>query len=261
MERYQVTLTYDGTRFKGFQKQQNARTVQGVFEEALRKLGWQGKSVLFAGRTDSGVHALGQVVAYDLNWIHPLADMLKALNNYLPGDVAVRAVASAAEDFHPRYSALARRYHYRLFEDAIRSPLQERYAWRIWPKLARRFLQQACTHLLGSHDFSAFGAPHEAGGSTRRKIFRAECFEDGSDLVFEIVGNAFLYHMVRRLVFFLVQIGQGKFEPDALKGYLDGGKPLPLHGLAPAQGLYLIEVIYPSSEIKWNNLDLVEGTL
>ena len=246
MERYQVILAYDGTQFQGFQRQLNARTVQGVLEESLRLLGWRGQSVLAAGRTDAGVHAAGQVVAFDLQWLHSESELLQALNAHLPSDVAARRVGIAPNDFHPRYAAKARRYQYRLFCDAIRAPLQERYSWRVWPELSIALMQQATAHLHGVHDFAAFGAPHRSGGSTVREISRAKWYEDGKNLVFEIVGNAFLYHMVRRLVSFLVKIGQGQVSPEQMLDRLENGGQAAVQGLAPAHGLCLCEVIYPA---------------
>lgn len=249
MERYQVILAYDGTNFQGYQRQPHARTVQGVFEEALRTLGWQDKSILAAGRTDTGVHASGQVVAFDLQWAHMTLDLLKALNDNLPPDVAVREVKLTSDDFHPRRSALARRYQYRLFCDRIRDPLRETYAWRIWSPVFQEPLERALKHLIGSHDFAAFGAPHQSGGCTVREISHAALHTDGSDLLFEIVGNAFLYHMMRRLVFILVKIGQGELHADIMLDLLNKPEQPRIHGLAPPQGLFLTEVIYPSGGI------------
>ncbi len=118
MARYQVILAYDGTHFVGFQRQGRSRTVQGVVEAALRQLGWQGRAILSAGRTDTGVHAAGQVIAFDLDWTHPEKELGRAINANLPQDVAVRSVAPASPDFHPRFDATARRYRYHLFCDA-----------------------------------------------------------------------------------------------------------------------------------------------
>jgi tRNA pseudouridine38-40 synthase len=249
MERYQVILAYDGTNFQGYQIQPDARTVQGVFEAALRMLGWQDKSILAAGRTDTGVHASGQVVAFDLQWAHTVSDLLRALNDNLPSDVAVREVTLVPDDFHPRRAALARRYQYRLFCDPIRDPLRERYAWRIWPQVFMEPLEPALKYLKGNHDFAAFGAPHRPGGSTVREISGASWHSDRTDLVFEIIGNAFLYHMVRRLVFVLAKIGQGDLHPEILLDLLNNPEQPRIHGLAPSQGLFLTEVIFPSGGI------------
>ena len=133
MARYQVILAYDGTDFWGFQRQPGnvkRRTVQGVVEAALKQLGWSGEKILAAGRTDTGVHASGQVVAFDLDWQHDEDALLAALNAHLPQDVAVWAVQRAADDFHPRYAARSRCYEYRLFCQPRRHPLLERYAWQ-----------------------------------------------------------------------------------------------------------------------------------
>lgn len=246
MARYQAILAYDGTGFQGFQRQKNARTVQAVLEKALYAIGWQGRAILAAGRTDTGVHASGHVVAFDMLWSHPVADLLTALNANLPEDVAVRRVCSVSGNFHPRYAALARKYHYRLICDEIRHPLRERYAWRVWPGVSLALLQSVAGYLLGKHDFAAFGAPHRTGGSTLREVSSATWSADGADLVFEIVGNAFLYHMVRRLVFFMVKVGQGSLEPESILAHLDSENLPAVQGLAPPQGLCLIEVIYSS---------------
>ena len=133
MARYQVILAYDGTRFLGSQRQANSRTVQGELEKALRKVGWSGTSVLIAGRTDAGVHASGQVAAFDFDWSYADDVLGRALNANLPVDMAVREVRVAADDFHPRFDASSRRYRYRLFCQPVRDPLRETLAWRTWP--------------------------------------------------------------------------------------------------------------------------------
>ncbi len=246
MARYQVVLAYDGTQFSGFQRQAEARTVQGVFEDALRRIGWDGRAILAAGRTDAGVHAAGQAAAFDLEWAHPPEALVAALNANLPPDVAVRRALPAAADFHPRYDALGRVYRYRVFCDPLRDPLRERYAWRVWPAPKLEPMQQAAECLPGVHDFAAFGAPPRPGGATVREVMEAGWRLAGDELVFEIAANAFLYHMVRKLVSFQVSIGQGELAPDALPGYLDREAPDPVRGLAPPHGLSLVRVLYPS---------------
>lgn len=249
MARYQVILAYDGTDFSGFQRQalsSQTRTVQGVVEAALRQLGWQGRSILSAGRTDAGVHASGQVIALDLEWRHSPEALRAAMNANLPPDVAAKSVELAEPDFHPRYHALARRYRYRIFCRPVRDPLLERYAWRVWPPVELEPLQQAAAFLTGSHDFAAFGTPPRLGGATVREVFQVGWEQNGSNLTFEILANAFLYHMVRRLVSFQVAIGQGELQAHAMSEHLKGGSQTFVQGLAPPQGLTLVEVIYPS---------------
>jgi tRNA pseudouridine38-40 synthase len=254
MARYQVILAYDGTDFFGFQRQVSGpkeRTVQAVVETALRQLGWQAKTILASGRTDTGVHASAQVIAFDLEWAHPPEALRSAINAHLPADVAVQAVAPVAGDFHPRYAARARRYRYCLYCQPVRNPLRDRYAWRVWPPVELDRLRDASAHLLGTHDFAAFGTPPRAGGSTVRTVTHAEWIVVSPDeLCFEITANAFLFRMVRRLTGFQVAIGQGLIEPQATRECLESGSNALVQNLAPPGGLTLVEVIYPDDLVR-----------
>ena len=244
MVRYKVILAYDGTAFGGMQRQANSRSVQGEVETALRKLGWMGRSILVAGRTDAGVHALGQVVAFDMDWKHEPARLLRAMNSGLPGDVAVREVNITSEDFHPRYDANSRRYEYRLFCQAQRDPLRERYAWRVWPPVELAKLRTAAKLFEGKHDFAAFGSPPKKGGSTVRKVSLAKWRYIGdNEFLFDIMADGFLYHMVRRIVGGQVKVAQGSSPMKAIKLAL-APKADKARALAPAHGLTLAEVKY-----------------
>jgi tRNA pseudouridine38-40 synthase len=245
MERYQVILAYDGTGFRGYQRQLKVRTVQGVFEEALKKLGWSGRAILAAGRTDTGVHASGQVVAFDLEWGHPPDELCAALNANLPEDIAAKTVRVTRPDFHPRYDAVMRTYRYCIVSQPNRQPLLERYAWRVWPSLELELLHEAACLLVGAHDFAAFGTPPRRKGSTWRTVYHAQWSQDEPELVFEIRADAFLYRMVRRLVSFQVEIGQGKRPLDDLAQCLAEPPASLVQGMAPPQGLTLEDVIYP----------------
>lgn len=259
MARYKVILAYDGARYIGFQRQRSrARgiSVQTAFEDALHKLGWQGKSIQAAGRTDTGVHAAGQIVAFDLNWNHAPDELRDALNAYLPFDLAVRQVDLVPEDFRPRNGVESRSYSYRLFCDPIRDPLQERCAWRVWPEVNLEILQQAADLLIGRHDFAAFGSPMQQGGSTVRKVFLARWLADGGQIVFDIVAEAFLYHMVRRLVYVQVQVAQGRRSISSIVKMLANPVEISVHGLAPAHGLTLQKVVYAdASTSRQDNLE------
>jgi tRNA pseudouridine38-40 synthase len=253
MARYQVILAYDGTQYCGFQRQANASTVQGAVERALRRIGWQGRAIMAAGRTDSGVHASGQVIAFDLDWNHSPQDLQAAMNAHLPTDIAVLAVHPADTGFHPRIQALSRRYRYHLICQEVPDPLRERYVWRVWPPVELEVMQQVASYITGEHDFVAFGTPPREGGSTLRTVYQAvwrtavDLFERQT-LVFEISANGFLYRMVRRLVYQQVAAGQGKIEPDIIRCALESPPRFPLQGLAPPQGLVLVEVNYPAGE-------------
>jgi tRNA pseudouridine38-40 synthase len=244
MARYQFIIAYDGTHFEGFQRQEKARTVQGEVEKALHKLNWQGKAILAAGRTDTGTHAEGQVIAFDLDWAHTPLELSRAVNANLPMDIVVKQAATARPDFHPRFEAVARCYRYRLFHALERDPLRERYAWRVQSEVEMDLLNKAAQILIGVHDFVSFGTPPRPGGSTIREVNQAKWVEEREFLQFEIRANAFLYHMVRRLVYIQVLVGQKRFSLDEFRrGVLEVHSQPP--GLAPAHGLVLSDVVYP----------------
>lgn len=244
MARYQIILAYDGTDFLGYQRQEADRTVQGEVEAALRRLGWQGRSILSSGRTDTGVHASGQVIAVDFDWNHSPEALGKALNANLPIDVAVKAVKVAEKEFHPRFDALWRCYHYRLYCCEERNPLRDRFAWRVWPPVEGDSLRSAAALLVGTHDFAAFGSPTRPQGSTIREVLRAVWQPEGDGWRFEITANAFLYHMVRRLVYVQVAVAQGRWK---MEQFADGieNQMTQIAGIAAPNGLELVEVRYP----------------
>lgn len=244
MVRYQATLAYDGTAFSGFQRQKGVRTVQGTVEDALRSIGWDGRTIYAAGRTDAGVHASGQVIAFDFDWQHALADLQNALNARLPEDAAIRAVEAVPAEFHPRYAAHSRTYRYRVFSDPVRDPLLERYAWRLWPAPDAESLAAAAALFPGEHDFSGFGTPPKAGGPTVRQVFASGWQFAGHTAVYTIEANAFLYRMVRRLVYAQVEAAQGRMSIDEIRHYLSGQSPEMVQGLAPGCGLTLAAVKY-----------------
>src|SRR5512133_2394664 len=248
MARYQVILAYDGSGFFGSQVQAKFRTVQGEFEKALRKLGWNGRSVLMAGRTDTGVHATGQVAAFDFEWTHSLEKLFKAIDTNLPPDLALQSLVPALADFHPRFDAVSREYRYRLFCEPIRDPLREKFLWRVFPEVDGDALIRNAGIFLGTHDSAAFGSPTTPKGTTVRTVTKAEWrrMPDG-EWQFEVRADAFLYRMARRLVFVQVTLAQGKYPLERLQNAFEGHEKLPA-GLAPAHGLTLVEVTYGSHE-------------
>jgi tRNA pseudouridine38-40 synthase len=245
MARYKVILAYDGTHFSGMQRQRHDRTVQGEVEKALSLIGWPGGSTLIAGRTDAGVHAQGQVIAFDYPWPHGETQLRNALNAVLPADIGVSAVAAVPADFNPRHAASARRYRYQLFWSPTPDPLRERYAWRLRQPVDFDLLVAAAQPLIGVHDFVRFGAPTEPGGPTIRRLDEAQWRAREDLLVFEVQANAFLYHMARRIVRLCVRVGQGRLPLEAVAEYLQGTRPRMIQGLAPPQGLCLMAVYYP----------------
>jgi tRNA pseudouridine38-40 synthase len=265
MARYQLTLAYDGTDFFGSQRQAStglspaakSRTVQGELEKALCKLGWSGRSVLMSGRTDTGVHATGQVSSFDLDWSHSDEELVRALNAVLPADMAIHKARTVHAKFHPRFDALSRRYRYKLFCQSLRDPIRERFAWRVWRPVSGDVLAETAKLFLGTHDFSAFGSPTTPRGGTVRTVMKAEWSQTRGaedEWYFEVQADAFLYRMVRRLVFVQVAVAQGKVSAETISRSLakqisaeKGSEVLPA-GLAPAHGLTLVEVAYPMNE-------------
>jgi len=254
MARYQVVIAYDGTAFRGMQRQGNARTVQGEVEKALKTIGWGGQSILIAGRTDTGVHASGQVIAFDLPWKHALADLQNALNANFPKDLAARFVKKTPNEFHPRYDAISRIYVYKIICNPTCDPLRERYAWRVWPEIDLKVAQTLAAKLMGKHDFAAFGTPPQEGGTTIRHIIQARWDQNRDEFLFEVEGNAFLYHMVRRMVSIQVEIGQGKLDPESISGFLNYEELKMIQGLAPAYGLCLTKVKYAENNHMLTNI-------
>ena len=253
MARYQLTLSYDGTDFFGSQRQAKRRTVQGELENALHTLGWSGRSILISGRTDTGVHATGQVAAFDLDWSHADSDLVRALNASLPADVAVRDAHVVDAKFHPRFDATSRRYRYKLFCQPLRDPIRERFAWRVSSGLDENVLVSSAKIFPGTHDFSAFGSPTTPNGTTVRTVIGSEWTQvEEDEWHYEVRADAFLYRMVRRLVFVQVALAQGKVSAEKIACSLAEQAPagerseIPA-GLAPAHGLTLVEVTYPVS--------------
>ena len=240
---YKVILSYNGSNFAGFQRQKDRRTVQGEFETCLRNLEWKGKSILAAGRTDAGVHASGQVVSFQLEWHHSLEDLRNDLKYYRPTDMAAKSLEAVPMDFHPRFDAISRCYSYQILCQEVRDPIKEVSAWRVWPDFELSRVMEASKALIGIHDFKAFGSPTSESGVTIREVFSIDWKQNGNGYHFEICANAFLYHMVRRIVFILVKIGQNDVPIDLVAESLETGA-IAVTGLAPATGLVLKEVRY-----------------
>ena len=258
-------VEYDGTRFAGFQRQPAARgpTVQGALEAAIARVAGEAVSVEAAGRTDSGVHATGQVVNFRVPPRHDAATWQRALNALVPSDVAVVAVREVADDFRARWSAVSRSYRYRILSRPVRAPLRERYVWRV-PRTLDVTAMAAATELLpGEHDFGTFGssprdtrASRAAGihRSTVRTMFAARVMRSvavADEIVFELTANAFLTGMVRRLVNTLTQVGEGRLSVAEFAERVAAADAALAAPPAPACGLCLVRVEYPPGAVVW----------
>jgi tRNA pseudouridine38-40 synthase len=262
-------VAYDGTDFAGFQRQsaEKGQTVQGVIERALERITGETTPIVGAGRTDAGVHAAGQVFGFASGARLDTEAWRRALNAHLPGDVAVRAVCVVPSAFHARKSALARRYRYRILVDPVRAPLIERYAWRVPRPLDVEAMAVAAELLLGEHDFGAFGSsprdrPEEGyRGHTVRTMLEARCVRigpldevaDGAEPRIELrfAANAFLTGMVRRLVGTLALVGAGRLSVEGFRQILEAREKAHPGVAAPARGLCLTQVDYPTGIIIW----------
>jgi tRNA pseudouridine38-40 synthase len=247
MTRYRATLLYDGTRYNGFQRQQNAPSIQSTVEQVLEAFFGVPTPIIGAGRTDTGVHAIGQVIVFDALWSHSNTTLLTAINNALPVDIALHNLMETHDDFHPRYDAQARIYHYSVMNSPVRHPLMAATTWQVAQPLNVSLMNQAASLLIGRHDFATFGKPPR-GHNTVREVADSEWFPQvspyGDLLVYRVEATAFLHHMVRRIVRMLVEVGRGwqtieNFEKAFHSANLRfAGKP------APPQGLVLVEVRY-----------------
>jgi tRNA pseudouridine38-40 synthase len=248
MARYRAILAYDGTAYNGYQRQAgNIPTVQAKVENALFNILHTPASTIAAGRTDTGVHATGQVIAFDAEWQHGTDKLLLAINAKLPIDIAVQSLDVATDHFHPRYDALSRTYRYTVAECPVRQPLLNKRAWQMHQSLDDVQMQVAAQVLLGKHDFAALGKPPK-GNNTVREIFEShwtvEAQPYGRQLVYQVTATAFLYHMVRRTVAILVEVGLGRKSPDDVQAILHAKQLLPAQRIAPPDGLVLTDVAY-----------------
>jgi tRNA pseudouridine38-40 synthase len=242
-QHFRAVVAYDGTSYHGFQVQAQAATIQGELERVLAGVTGTQVRVIPAGRTDAGVHARGQVIAFRATWRHPWPSLQRALNALLPWDIVVRELAPAEPDFHPRFSARSREYHYHILNQPWRSPLAIRYAYHVSTPLDVAAMAAASKALPGVHDFAAFGQAPQ-GDNTVRQVHKAVWRSQGTELVFEIEANAFLRRMVRSLVGTLLLVGQGRLDVAVFGEILQSGERGRAGPPAPPQGLCLMQVNY-----------------
>ncbi len=237
-------VEYDGTDYFGFQIQSGKPTIQGELEKVLARLAGHPSRVRYAGRTDAGVHATGQVIMATLTWRHSIVDLERAWNALLPAAIAVRQVEPVTEPgFHPRFSARSRIYRYSVWTAKWRSPLHQRYAHYEPRALDAAQMNEAAALLVGTHDFASFGQPTQ-GEVTIRDVHRAIWQRTEQLLVFEIEANAFLRRMVRTIAGTLIEVGTGRQSVTGVADILAATDRSAAAPPAPACGLCLVEVKY-----------------
>jgi tRNA pseudouridine38-40 synthase len=256
MPTFKITLAYDGTNYVGWQRQASGMSVQGLIEGALRELDGREVVVHGAGRTDAGVHALGQVASCALERAIASAVLVRAVNARLPPDVRVLSAEEVASDFHARFRAIAKTYRYRICSADVLSPFERHYAWHVvCGALDVEAMDAAARLVEGRHDFAAFQTQSGTARNTertvtrsrvtRRKLSTTEDTEGCGDLViFEITGDGFLRHMVRAIAGTLVEIGRGRWRSDEMREVLDSRDRARAGPTAPALGLFLVGVEY-----------------
>jgi tRNA pseudouridine38-40 synthase len=242
-------VEYDGSAYCGWQSQAHGRTVQDALEQALASVAGAPLRTVCAGRTDTGVHAVNQVVHFDTRVERPLGAWVRGVNAHLPADVAVAWAVPVTEDFHARFSARARRYRYLLLNRPVRPALGAgRVGWHHAP-LAVAPMQSAAAALIGQHDFSAFRAAECQAKSPIKTLYQLDIHRQGELITFDLHANAFLHHMVRNIVGALIYVGDGRRQPDWVGQLLAGGDRRQAAPTFAAAGLYFIGADY---EERWN---------
>ena len=247
MRTLKVVLQYDGTAYAGWQRQENGASIQALLEDALEPIEGSRVVVHGAGRTDAGVHALAQVATVTLGAAMEPPALARALNAVLPADVRVLTVEDAAPGFHARFSATGKVYEYRIVNAPLVSPFLQKYVWRVGQPIDLQTMREASALLVGTHDFAAFQGARAKVTSTTRTV-RAIEWEDGGGydlpIVMRIEGDGFLRHMVRIIAGTLVDVGVGRWPPSRVAGILASRDRTQAGPTAPAQGLFLVRVIY-----------------
>jgi len=248
-----LTIQYDGTNYVGWQRQAQGISIQGLLEEALFPFEGEPLSVHGAGRTDAGVHALGQVASVRTRSQHSCGTLQRALNSVLPVDVRVVAVEDAAHDFHARFNAVSKTYEYRIAQAPFVSPFDQRYVWHVPGRLDVEAMRRGARGLLGRHDFAAFQSVGGDVHTSERTILFIDVLEDAAGpgasvtsrpLAIRVTGDGFLRHMVRTIAGTLADVGLGRWAPEKVTEILASRDRARAGRAAPAAGLFLVEVNY-----------------
>lgn len=254
MRTLKLVIAYDGTAYCGWQRQANGPTIQGAIEDAFVPLVGEAPTVTGAGRTDTGVHALGQVASVRVSSDLSVDAIRRALNVRLAPDIRVLAVDDAPEEFHARFAATGKTYRYRIVTSEIVSPFDRWFVWHLPSRLNLEAIRAAAAHLVGRHDFAVFQSAHSSVTETVRTITRLDVHPTGDGFIVEVHGDGFLRHMVRAIVGTLVDVGAGRRAPESMPALLQGRTRHAAGNTAPASGLTLVSVDYPAG------VDFRDGT-
>lgn len=244
MARIKITVAYDGTHYHGWQRQKNAITVEALVEQAVHEIFRENNKIIGASRTDTGVHARGQVVIFDTDKAIPLRRIPLALNAKLPEDIVVVKAEEVAEDFHPRYHAVHKTYAYHLDHGDYVLPEYRFNTLGVRGSLDVKAMKEASQFFIGTHDFKGFCSTGSSVKSTVRTINWLKIHEEGTRITVTVNGNGFLYNMVRIMVGTLIEVGKGKMKSEEMKAIVSSGQRERAGKTAPAKGLSLYEITY-----------------
>lgn len=248
MKRVRLIVSYDGTNYCGWQIQNNGITVEEVLNRALTDLCREEIAVIGASRTDSGVHALGNVAVFDTNSRIPGEKFSFALNQRLPDDIRIQQSDEVADDWHPRFQDTVKTYEYCFLNRRIPDPMRRLYSYFIYYPMDVENMQKAAGYLIGEHDFKSFCTPRTQVRSTVRTIYDLTLTKEGDEIRMRITGNGFLYNMVRIIAGTLARVGTGLYTPERVKEILDAKDRNVSGPKAPPQGLTLLSIAYPAEE-------------
>lgn len=245
MPTFKITIAYDGGPFVGWQRQAAGTSIQGLIEDALRELDDRDVAVTGAGRTDAGVHAIGQVASFTIVRDTPADVIVRSLNAKLPPEVRIRFADTVPPSFHARFDATAKTYRYRLWNADVLDPFERAYAWHVPGTLDVAAMSRASRFVEGRHDFAAFQTVGGAGGPTER-VIASSTLTAGPDglLTYDVTGNGFLRHMVRAIVGSLTEVGRGRQRPEWICDLIASRDRAQAGRTAPAHGLFLVRVDY-----------------
>jgi len=244
MRNIKITIEYDGTAYCGWERQKNGVAIQEVLEKAVRGVTGKDSTVYASGRTDAGVHALGQVAHFGTPSDLPTERFLLALNAHLPNDIVVKRLEDAAPGFHARYDAKSKIYRYTILNSRIGSALNRDRVYQSWPQLDEQAMAKAAEHLVGEHDFRSFTSEARVKKNTERTILALDVRREGETVTVTVEATGFLYNMVRAIVGTLMDVGRGKTAPDDLPKILQARDRARAGQNAPARGLCLMGVKY-----------------
>jgi tRNA pseudouridine38-40 synthase len=245
MRNIRIKIAYEGTRYQGWQKQETSdNTIQGKFEKLLSLMCEEEITIQGSGRTDAGVHALGQIANFHTHSTMSTEEMLVYMNQYLPEDIAVVEVTEVPERFHSRLNAKGKRYSYRVWNSRIPNVFYRKFSHTVQEQLDLEAMRKAAFHLLGEHDFKSFTSTKKGKKSTVRRIDCITIEKEGDLITFTFEGNGFLYHMIRILVGTLLEVGLGERRAESIPDIIQAANRELAGGLVPGKGLILEEVYY-----------------